>query len=82
MTLLIIMPISPWKPSQMLMMMRLTVKVNHSLVKIWLWSLKFKTFTLFRKGEYIIMVKNVIVTAFDGKKLKDLIQTVFREKEN
>lgn len=27
------------------------------------------------------MMENVIVIAFDGKKLKDLIQTVFRETE-
>ena len=72
-------PISLQKPQ--MLMMTVTVKVNKSLVKIWLWSPKLKTFILFRKGDFIIMVENVNVTAYDGKNLKDLIQIVFRKKE-
>ena len=48
---------------------------------MWLSDLKLKTFSPFRKGDYIIMVENVNVTAFDGKELKELVQYGFPEKE-
>ena len=48
---------------------------------MWLSDLKLKTFSSFRKGDYIIMVENVNVSAFDGKEFKDLVQHGFPEKE-